>query len=252
MRRFLGFLVGAAVVAALAGAASAVEAPVPDAPARFVTDHAGLLSPGAAEALNARLAAYERGTGHQVLVYVDRTTGGAPIEDWASRAFAKWRVGRAGVDDGVALFVFTGDRRMRIEVGYGLEERVPDAAAKRIIEERIAPRLRAGDGDGAIRAGTDALMTAIGGAPADAAAPVAQPQRLPVWASIIGLLVLLSVVGFGVTHPSMAAWLLFTIASGRGRGGWGGGGSSGWGGGGGGGFSGGGGRSGGGGASGSW
>jgi uncharacterized protein len=246
------FLVAAAVVAALAGAVSAAEPPLPPAPARFVTDNAGLLTPAAAAALNARLAAYERGTGHQVLVYVDRTTGGAPIEDWAARAFSKWRLGRAGVDDGVALFVFTGDRRMRIEVGYGLEDRVPDAVAKRIIEERIAPRLRAGDGDGAVRAGADALMAAIGGSPAGAAVPGEQPQRLPAWASIVGLLVLFLVVGFGATHPSMAAWLLFTIASGRGRVGWGGGGGfSGWGGGGGG-FSGGGGRSGGGGASGSW
>ena len=57
------------------------------------------------------------------------TTGGVPIEDWAVRAFAEWKVGRKGLDNGVALFVFAEDRALRIEVGYGLEDRVPDALA---------------------------------------------------------------------------------------------------------------------------
>lgn len=251
MRRFvIAAALSVALVAlrvSIAGAAPAL----PEAPTRFVTDNAGLLSSAGAEALNTRLAAYQRGTGHQVLVYVDRTTGDVPFEDWAVRAFEKWRVGRAGIDDGAVLFLFTGDRRMRIEVGYGLEGRVPDAVAKRIIDERIAPRLRAGDGDGAVRAGVDALMAAIGGSPAGAGGPDEAPARLPGWVAVVVALLFFGLLGVGATHPSLAAWLLFTVASGRGRGGGGftgGGGFSG----GGGGFSGGGGRSGGGGASGSW
>ena len=230
----------------------AAETPIPPAPADFVTDRAGLVSAAAASELDAKLAAYQRGTGHQILVYVDRTTGGVPIEDWAVRAFQAWRVGRRGIDDGVVLFLFKDDRRVRIEVGYGLEERVPDAVASRLIADRIVPRLRAGDGDGAVRAGVDGLMAAIGGSPAGAERP--GPAPVPRWMFILGAVAIVFFLGFAATHPALAATMLFMIGPGRGfrsRGGWGGGGFSG-GGFSGGGFSGGGGRSGGGGASGSW
>lgn len=240
---------GAVLIAALAVVARA-EPPLPPAPTRFVTDRAGLLSPPAATQLEAKLEAYARGTGHQVIVYVDRTTGGIPIEDWAVRAFQAWGVGRRGLDDGVALFLFTEDRRGRIEVGYGLEERLPDAVAARLIRDVIAPRLRAGDGDGAVRAGVEGITAAIGGSPAGEQG-AQQPAPLPRWALVLGALGLVFLLGFAATHPAFAASLLYMISSGRGSGfrggGWGGGGFGG-----GGGFSGGGGRSGGGGASGSW
>jgi uncharacterized protein len=239
----------AVLLGALSTARAESETPIPPAPTRFVTDRAGLLSPGGASDLETKLAAYERGTGHQVIVYIDRTTGGAPIEDWAVRAFQAWRVGRQGIDDGVALFLFTADRRVRIEVGYGLEDRVPDAVASRLIAERIAPRLRAGDGDGAVRAGVDGLLAAIGGSPAGAGQPA--PQPLPRWMYVLGALAVIFFVGFAAKHPAAAMWMLYTIGPGRGLGSRGGGGFSG-GGFSGGGFSGGGGRSGGGGASGSW
>jgi uncharacterized protein len=75
-------------------AARAAETPIPPPPTRWVTDHAAFLSPAAVTALDDRLAAYDSGSGHQVLVYIDRTTGGVTIEDWAVRAFERWRVGR--------------------------------------------------------------------------------------------------------------------------------------------------------------
>ena len=97
-------------------------------------------------------------------MWIGQTTGGMPIEDWAVRAFAAWRVGRKGIDDGVALFVFADDRKVRIEVGYGLEDRVPDAVASRIIGDRSIPRLRAGDRDGAVtRRRRRACSQAVGG-----------------------------------------------------------------------------------------
>ena len=71
---------------------------------------------GTADDLDRKLGDYARGSGHQVLVYIDHTTGGVPIEDWAVKAFERWRVGRKGIDDGLILFVFTDDRRLRIEV----------------------------------------------------------------------------------------------------------------------------------------
>jgi uncharacterized protein len=247
-------LVILAVVVAGAPPARA-ETPIPAPPDRWVTDQAGFLSPQAADELEARLAAYERGTGHQLIVYIDRTTGGVPIEDWAARAFERWRVGRKGIDDGLALFVFSDDRRARIEVGYGLEERVPDVIAGRIIQAQIVPRIRAGDRDGAIRAGVESLMTTIGGA---GGAPAAPPKQVPRWGVSLGGLLLLFLLAGLFTHSRLGGLLLLlSIGSGRGggwRGGGGGFGGGGFGGGGfgGGGFSGGGGRSGGGGASGSW
>ena len=176
------------------------------------------------------------------------------------RAFAAWRVGRKGLDDGVAVFILAADRRVRIEVGYGVEDRVPDAVAARIIGDQMIPRLRAGDQDGAARAGVSGVLEAVGGetgAPRDVTRAPGAPPELG-WGQLLLLgLIGILVLGFIVTNPRLALMLLTTIASNSGRGGgnWGGGGfggGGGWGGGGGGGFSGGGGRSGGGGASGSW
>jgi uncharacterized protein len=242
----------AALVVAFSVAARA-EVPVPEAPARWVTDRAAFLSPAAVDALDVRLGAYARQTGHQVLVYIDRTTGGVPIEDWGARAFQKWRVGRKGIDDGAVLFIFSDDRRLRIEVGYGLEERVPDIVASRIINDRVVPLIRAGDRDRAVNVGVDALVAAVGAPPGSQPAQGAgapPPQvHLPWWMWIVGPIVLVMLLRFAMRHPLIAAMMMTNIGGRRG-GGWGGGGG-GFGGGGGG-FSGGGGSSGGGGASGSW
>lgn len=231
---------------ALLLAAAVNEPPVPPAPTRWVTDEVGFMSAPAQQRLDARLQGYERTTGHQLLVWIGRTTQPAPTEDWTVRAFKAWRVGRKGIDDGLVLFIFADDRKIRIEVGYGLEAVVTDAQASRVIREVIAPRIRAGDRDGAVEAGVDALTQLIGG-PGASDRTIARPQRAPISplkAILLGVIALL-VLGFLITHPSLAALLLVNIFSGGGGGGWGSGG-------GGGGFSGGGGRSGGGGATGSW
>ena len=225
----------------------AAETPIPPAPARWVTDTANFISPDATRALDARLSAYEQGTGHQLLVYVGTTTGDAPIEDWAVRAFASWKVGRKGLDDGLVLFIMSQDRKLRIEVGYGLEGEVPDATASRVINDVIVPRIQAGDADGAVTAGIDALTGILGGQ-AGALPATLTPEEPRPWTlgqmvlyGIIGVLILL----FVITNPSLAFFLLISIFSGgnrrNGRGGLGCGG-----------FGGGGGRSGGGGATGSW
>jgi uncharacterized protein len=204
------------------------------------------MSGQAAQSLDSRLEGYERSTGHQLIVFIGMTTGNAPIDDWAVRVFETWKVGRKGIDDGLVLFIMSADRRLRFEVGYGLEGQVPDATASRIINEVIVPRIQAGDPDGAVNAGMDAVMGVIGG---QSLLPPERPRRNDrpltlaqlVLYAIIGFFVLL----FFVTHPSLAIYLLASfLSSGSRRGGggdWGGGG-----------FGGGGGRSGGGGASGSW
>jgi uncharacterized protein len=224
---------------------NAAETPIPPSPTQWVTDTANFLSPEAVRSLDARLAAYEQATGHQLIVYIAPTTGDAPIEDWAVRAFAKWKVGRKGLDDGLALFIMVQDHKMRIEVGYGLEAVVPDAIASRVINEVIAPRVQAGHPDDAVSAAIDSLTGTIGGqagAPPPTRAPQqSKPLTLFQWIAIgIGGILFLALL---ITHPALAFYLLASVISG---------GSGGGGGGGGGGFGGGGGRSGGGGASGSW
>ena len=203
-----------------------------------MTDEAGLLSARTRQTLDFRLQGYERSSGHQVLVWIGKTSEGEPIEAFAERAFKAWRVGRAGLDDGVVLFVFAQDHTLRLEVGYGLEPVLPDAICSRIINERIAPLLKSGDADGALGAGVDSLISTIGAAtaPPPPAAPRLSPQE---WVAIglaaVAFLVLL------IIRPDLALRLitlmLFLRRNDR-RGG--------------GGFAGRGGRSGGGGASGRW
>lgn len=236
-------LAGTLLILAFAAAAGAqTGTPIPAPPQRWLTDAAGMLSPQVAEQLDARLQAYEQSSGRQVVVYIAKTTGGIPIEDWGVKAFESWRVGRKGLDDGLVLFVMAEDRRVRIEVGYGLEGQVPDAVASRIINDEMVPRLQQGDSDGALTAAVDRLLAVISGDGAAGGGQVQPPatppltlfQKILIGIGILGFLLLL------ITNPSLAIYLLFSILSG-GRGGGGRGG-----------FSGGGGRSGGGGASGSW
>jgi uncharacterized protein len=247
-------------LAALAILAALAAAP-PPAPTRWVEDHAGFVSTTARDALDARLAAYERATGHQVVVWIGKTLDGAPLADWAVRTFAAWQLGRKGVDDGVAIFILADDRAIDIEVGYGLEDKVPDAIASRIIREVMTPRLRAGDHDGAMTVGADAVLAAIEGHPwqgQSAAPPGSRDEAPSPLAIILGVLGALGLIILMITHPRLAIWILWSILASSRRGGgfggsgFGGGGFGGGGFGGGGGFQGGGGRSGGGGARGNW
>jgi uncharacterized protein len=208
------------------------------------------MSVDAVRSLDSRLEAYERSSGHQLLVYIGKTTGGVPIEDWAVRAFQTWKVGRKGLDDGLVLFLMTDDRRQRIEVGYGLEGQVPDAMASRIINEVIVPRLQAGDRDGAVSEGMNAVARVLAGGERSDSSRAQRGERGSEGRPLtIGQLVVFGIVGILflvllATNPGLAIYLVASILSGnrddtyRSGGG--------------GGFSGGGGRSGGGGASGSW
>lgn len=245
MRRCACTLLG---LLAFATVARAAGAPIPPAPDRWVTDNAGFLSPERRAELDRRLQAYEQRTGHQVIVWIGNTLSGAPLDDWAVHTFEAWKVGRKKYDDGVVMFVLAADRKIDIEVGYGLEGQVPDAIANRVIQEVMAPRLREGDRDGAVNAGVEAILAAIEGKPVPALQnePRAAPD-VPIGATAHTILLALAVVFFLVlfmVNPRLALFFLWSIGSGGGgyrdQGG------------GGGGFGGGGGRSGGGGARGGW
>lgn len=250
------------------GTAGVAQGQLPAAPS-WVTDEPGLLSPGARHELDERLERYERATGHQVVVRIGRSTGGVPIEDHAAREFRRQGIGRGGRDDGLAIFVMTDDRVARIEVGYGLEHVVTDALASRVVREELAPRLAAGDGDGAIRAAVDRVLGALGGEGGEGT--LVAPERVPMTMGqkVLAGIFLLVVLALFIRHPALMLNLLVNIAGrprrgggGLGRwdgagsgwsGGLGGGIGGGWSGGSsGGGFHGGGGRSGGGGATGRW
>jgi uncharacterized protein len=165
--------------------------------------------------------------------------------------FQAWKVGRRGLDDGLVLFIMADDRRLRIEVGYGLEGQVPDAMASRIINEVIVPRVQAGDRDGAVANGMNAVASVLGGGGLSDSSRAQRAERGSGGRPLtFGQLVVFGIIGILflvllATNPGLAIYLVASILSGNRDGSY-------RGGGGGGGFGGGGGRSGGGGASGSW
>ncbi len=144
--------------------AGALEGVLPPKPDRYVTDRAGVLPADRAEALNSELEQFEKETSNQVLVWIDpKIPENSTLEEFTVAAARKWRVGQAGRNNGAVLFVFVGDRKMRIEVGYGLEGVLPDALAHRIQEEQILPRFRNGDYVGGVEAGVAAMIAATKG-----------------------------------------------------------------------------------------
>ena len=245
-------------------AQKSIEDQLPGKPARYVTDKAGVIPADRAEALNSKLEQYERDTSNQILVWVDRRLPeNFVLEDFTDRSFQKWKVGQADKDNGAVLFVFTEDRKVRIEVGYGLEGPLPDAIANRILDEEVLPRFRGGDYPAGIEAGIDAMIAATKGEYKGTGTTVDERSRRRTGLPIQGCAVPLFFLFIFVILPMLARrnrrrWRTFggsgwwTGGGGFGGGGWSGGGGGGWSGGGGGGFSGGGGSSGGGGASGSW
>lgn len=161
--RFAG-IVSLAAALALCAAVGRAEplVPVPALTAR-VTDLAGALTPGQVAALDSKLSSFEQAKGSQVAVLVVPTTRPEEIEQYAIRVADAWKLGRKGVDDGAILLVARDDRKVRIEVGYGLEGVLPDAIANRIIDEDIVPRFRSGDYYGGIDAGVDRMVQVIEG-----------------------------------------------------------------------------------------
>ncbi|MDP9012448.1 MAG: YgcG family protein, partial [Pseudomonadota bacterium] len=140
------------------------QIPVPQLTAR-VTDLTGTLSGEAVNRIETKLAAFEAAKGSQIAVLIVPTTQPEEIEQFGIRVFDQWKLGRKGVDDGAILLVAKNDRRVRIEVGRGLEGALPDAIANRIIEETITPHFKVGDFDGGVEAGLDRIVSVVNGEP---------------------------------------------------------------------------------------
>jgi uncharacterized protein len=159
-------LAAAAATLALTVAAQELQ-PIPKLSAR-VTDLTGTLTAEQQTALEQKLAAFESAKGSQLAVLIVPTTHPEEIEQYSIRVAEQWKLGRGSVngkrvDDGVLLLVATGDRRVRFEVGYGLEGVLPDATCNRIIDETIKPAFRQGNYYGGIEAGLDQAMKLIQG-----------------------------------------------------------------------------------------
>ena len=253
-RGFLWFLIWT-----LASTVWAAEV-MPPAPTTYFNDYAGAVSSQTASALNKTLEDFEKQNSSQVVVAVfPKMESPSSVQDFVHRMFINWKIGQKGKDNGVLLAVFVQDRKLWIEVGYGLEGALPDARAKQIIENEITPRFKSGNYDAGLQSGVAAILQSIRGEYKGTGRTVAQNRnRRNGVAGLLPILIMALIIFSAIVR---AARLGGTVYRGMGRrsawtgwgGGWSGGGGS-WGGGGGGagGFSGGGGSSGGGGAGGSW
>lgn len=245
----------AILLAAAAGSAFSAEA-IPPRPKAYFNDYASLVPPGDAARIDAKLRQFDETTSNQLVVAIFPELPSLSLEDFTVRTAQAWGAGNAKKDNGVILFMFVKDRKIRMEVGYGLEGALPDIVAKRIIADEMAPLMRAGQPAAAFERAVDSIIAATKG---EYTAENKPPSQLELLLPLIlfgsVFLVFLSLARRGAasrTYHRGGYWDW-------GGGGWGSGGSSGGfggfgggGGGGGGGFSGGGGSFGGGGASGSW
>lgn len=137
---------------------------VPPLSAR-VTDLTGTLSGEAVTRIETKLKDLETRKGSQIAVLIVPTTQPEEIEQYGIRVADEWKLGRKGVDDGAILLIAKNDRRMRIEVGRGLEGALPDITAKRIIAETVTPRFKLSDFDGGVEAGVDQMIGVVNGEP---------------------------------------------------------------------------------------
>ncbi|MGC9162865.1 MAG: TPM domain-containing protein [Thiomonas sp.] len=172
------WLLAAALLCGLTAGAQTTLAPIPALTAP-VTDLTGTLSAQQVAALDQELRDFAARKGSQIAVLIVPTTAPETIEQYSIRVVDAWKLGRKGVDDGVLLLVAKNDRKLRIEVGYGLEGVIPDAIAKRIISETIAPRFKEGDYFGGIQAGVESIARLIDGEalpPPKAPNPSADPN----------------------------------------------------------------------------
>ncbi|HEY8555569.1 MAG TPA: TPM domain-containing protein [Burkholderiales bacterium] len=187
-----------------------------------VVDEAEILSPAARTRIAELSRQHESRTGNQIAVLTMPTLEGTSIEEFAVEVFEKWQLGQKGVDNGVLILVAPSERRMRIEVGYGLEGTLTDLAASRIIRYEMTPRFKEGDFDGGVEAGVRAIVALLEGGDAPAAADpppqrvqalfegpdLSWPERILMGCFIFGIIGLFTVLG--VLTPGFG-WFLYVF-----------------------------------------
>src|SRR5579872_4137601 len=211
---------------------------IPPPPAQWFTDKAGIVDSAAAEALNAKLANFEQASGAQFIIYVFPTLDDEALEDFTIRCAERWKVGNKKYDNGLILFVFVKERKLRIEVGYGLEGTVTDAFSSRVIRDYIAPHFRSGDYAGGLNAGADAIIAQIQHTeppvpPVQQRGPAASSSGSPaagfgLLLFIIIIIIFASLITRSIPGCGGCFWPMLFMGGGGGRsfggGGWGGGG----------------------------
>src|SRR5262245_11844940 len=155
----------AALRIALAAASLGAEAltSIPNPRSRdgtWVTDTSGTLSAETIARLNSTIGDFERTTGGEMAVVVIRSLDGLSVEDAAVRLFSLWGIGKKGTDNGLLFLWSTGDRRVRVEVGYGLEGVLPDGKVGAILDTYVIPKFKSGQFDEGVMAGVNALLAA--------------------------------------------------------------------------------------------
>jgi len=193
-----------------------------------VVDEANIISPGERDRLAAMLKAHEQATTNQIVVLTVPTIGQASIEEYSVKVFEAWKLGQKGKDNGVLVVVVPQDRKLRIEVGYGLEASLPDGACGDIIRTWMTPAFKAGNYDKGIEDGIAAIVARLEGrggpvdrTPAEApssssasraldsgAAAMPVTQRILIGAFIFGLLGIFTVVGIGT--PGVG-WFIYVF-----------------------------------------
>lgn len=181
------------LVVGLAWAVVALEVPYLSG---RVNDLADMIDDGAEQRLESRLEALETDTGSQIAILTTPSLAGEVLEDYALRVAETWQLGRAEVDDGLLILIARDERRIRIEVGYGLEGAVPDAVAKRIIDDVMRPAFRRGDVAGGLSDAVGVLEAAVRG------------EELPLPSSSGGTF------GFGDLGARVMAGLMFLVVVG--------------------------------------
>jgi uncharacterized protein len=166
MRRWLALLPVACLLflTGFAARSSVAAEVIPPAPENHFNDYAHIVPASTATQLNAELAQFERETSNQIVVAVyPKLQSDSSVEDYATRVAQRWGVGQKERKNGAVLFVFQQSHDVWIATGYGLEGALPDALCKRIIEDEIIPRFRAGDFGAGLTAGVHAMMAATRG-----------------------------------------------------------------------------------------
>ena len=192
-----------------------------------VNDNAEILSEATRQALTERLKAHEEKTTNQVVVLTVPSLEGESIEGYAETVFKAWKLGQKGKDNGILVVVAPNDRRMRIEVGYGLEGTLPDVVAGRIIRNVMTPRFKTGDYNGGVEAGVNAVLATLetgevpepagGAGKGEESSPVSHIQgpdlsiteRILFGAFIFGIIGLFTVIG--VVTPGVGWFLYFFL-----------------------------------------
>jgi uncharacterized protein len=158
----------------------------------WVTDTSATLDPKIIALLNERAAAFERDTGGEIAIVVIRSLDGLAIEEAAVKLFEMWKIGKKGRDNGLLFLWSTGDRRLRVEVGYGLEGALPDGKVGAILDQFVIPRFKAEQFDQGVLDGVDALLAAARNEPLALASPASESYDdasggWPLWLQVLGL-----------------------------------------------------------------